>query len=200
MGAAKRLKGDRHGEAGAASGEALSQADSGDFWLRCMALRPRLASYLRAMVRDGHAVDDCLQETYIVLAQRYSNATGEDLSALAFTCARHKAHGWLEKNRTNRLSIIDPAILGKIAEAAARLEEQEPLDYSTRIVALRGCLNRLSTEQRGLIEARYGGGHGASLTALAGGAGRTLDALYKQLERLRAVLKRCVSDKLARTE
>lgn len=180
------------------SADGLSAAEA--CWLRCQALRPKLATYLRAMLPDHHAVDDCLQDAFVVMTQRYADASDDDLSPLAFTCARNKAHAWLAKNRAGKLSIIDPELLGKIAEAAARIEELEPVEYSTRISSLRNCLDRLSAEQRALIEARYGGDRGVSLAGLADGKGRKLDALYKQLERLRAVLKDCVTAKIATPE
>lgn len=169
-------------------------------WLRCQTLRPKLATYLRAMLPDHHAVDDCLQDTFMLLAQRYADAGEGDLGPLAFTCARNKAHSWLARNRVGKLSIIDPEVLGKIAEAAARQEEEEPVEYPARVSALRDCLGRLSPEQRELIEARYGDDRDSNVQALAGHKGRKLDALYKQLERLRATLKRCVTTKLATPE
>jgi RNA polymerase sigma factor (sigma-70 family) len=175
----------------------LSTAEAEACWLRCQTLRPKLAASLRAMLPDHHAVDDCLQDTFILMTQRYADAGKDDLSPLAFTCARHKAHAWLAKNRTGKLSIVEPELLGKIAEAAARIEAQDPVEYPARIFALRDCLNQLSPEQRALVEARYGSDRNASVVALADGKGRKVDSLYKQLERLREILKRCVSGKLA---
>lgn len=180
------------------SDSSLAAAES--CWHRCQELRPKLATYLRAMLPDHHAVDDCLQDAFVVMTQRYADASDDDLSPLAFTCARNKAHTWLAKNRAGKLSIIDPELMGKIAEAAAHIEEQQPVEYSARIFALRNCLDLLSAEQRALIEARYGGDRSVSLAVLADGKGRKLDALYKQLERLRAVLKDCVTAKIATPE
>jgi len=178
----------------------LSQAKAEASWLRCQALRPKLAVFLRAMLPDHHAVDDCLQDTFVLMAQRYPDAAGEDLSPLAFTCARNKALSWLAKNRVGKLSIIDPEVLGKIAETAAQLEEQDPVEYPARVSALRECLGRLPAEQRALIDARYGGDPNGALASLAGESARKLPALYKQLERLRGALKRCVTAKLAPRE
>lgn len=178
------------------SGSDLSTAVAEACWRRCQALRPKLAVYLRGLLPDPHAVDDCLQETFLLMAQRYADAGDDDLAPLAFTCARKKAQSWLARNRVGKLVIIDPEVLTRIAETAAQLEAQEPVGYPERIAALRECIARLSPEQHELIIVRYGDDRSTSLETLADGKGRKLDALYKQLERLRGLLKRCVNAKL----
>lgn len=177
--------------------DGLATAEAEACWHRCQELRPKLAVYLRAMLPDHHAVDDCLQGAFLVMTQRYSGVAEEEIAPLAFTCARKKAQSWLAKHRVGKLAIVDPGVILKIAEAAAQLEAQETVEYSSRIVVLRECLNRLAPEQRELILTRYGGDRSGSLGALADGKGRKLDSLYKQLERLRNLLKRCVTSKLA---
>jgi RNA polymerase sigma-70 factor (ECF subfamily) len=170
------------------------------FWQNCLALRPKLASYLRAMLPDHHAVDDCLQETYLLMAERYREAGADDFSPLAFTCARNKARSWLAKQKVGRLEMIDPELMVKVAEAAAEAGAPSQEIHSVRIEALRDCLSRLKPEDREVMEARYGEDSNASLTTLATSSGRRMDALYKKLERLRSVLKQCVTAKLAARE
>lgn len=156
-----------------------------------------LAAYLRAMVPDHAAVDDCLQETFIILWQRYSTFEGDDLRRVAFTCAKHKGHAWLEKNKVGRLSIVDPDVLVQIAEAAAAAAEETGASLSKlRVAALRQCLDSLSVGERDLIEARYAGKGRESLIVVADKAGRKADAVYKQLERVRVALKKCVNARL----
>lgn len=188
---------DRLPRAGAASPLIpLTEAEGDAFWQKCMALRPKLAGYLRGMLPDHHAVEDCLQDTFVIMAQRYHEADGDDFSALAFTCGRNKARNWLAKHHTGTLAILSPEMLGRIAEAAACGEEGETIGYGERIGVLRACMDLLSPEQRSLINARYGKEAKSSIQILAQRKKRKADALYKQLERLRLLLKRCISDKL----
>ncbi|MFD0895978.1 sigma-70 family RNA polymerase sigma factor [Luteolibacter ambystomatis] len=158
------------------------------------ALRPRLAAYLRAMLPDHHAVDDCLQETFLLIFDRYQDVPNTELPALAFVCARNKARAWLDKQKTGRLVIIDPEVLHQIAEKAAAATTAEAPGH--RVMILRNCLGTLSAEQRELVECRYGGNSIESLEEFAIRRNRRMDAIYKQLERIRGFLKKCVTSRL----
>lgn len=175
---------------------ALSSQHEFDFVQRCMELRLTLLAYLRGFLPDHFATEDCLQETFSVLWEKYAETTGEDFRKLAFTCARHKALQWLDRNKVTRLMVVDPAIAQKIAEAAEQSADAIPSDVKDhRAEWLRACLKQLAPDQRKLLEARYGADSKSGLLVLARELGRKADALYKQLERLRVVLKSCVERK-----
>lgn len=175
---------------------ALSSQHELDFVQRCMELRLTLLSYLRGILPDHYATEDCLQETFSVLWEKYSETEGEDFRKVAFTCARHKALQWLDRNKVTRLMVVDPAIAQKIAEAAVQSADAFSADVRDhRAEWLRACLKQLAPEQRKLLEARYGADSKGGLLELAKELGRKADALYKQLERLRDVLKSCVERK-----
>lgn len=169
-----------------------------DFGQRCMELRLPLSVYLRAILPDHFAVEDCLQEAFSVLWEKYGAEVGEDFRRLAFVCAKNKALQWLDRNKVTRLMVVDPAIAQKIAEAAVHsMEAVAPNEKEQRAEWLRACLKQLAPEQRKLLDARYGADSDSNggLLELAKALGRKADALYKQLERLRVVLRTCVERK-----
>ncbi len=62
--------------------------------------------------------------------------------------------------------------------------------------ALEKCLRKLSAKQRELVERRYLAE--GSLKSLAEESGRSADALYKTLQRIRESLFRCINKRLAK--
>jgi RNA polymerase sigma-70 factor (ECF subfamily) len=65
-----------------------------------------------------------------------------------------------------------------------------------RISILNDCLDRLSPEQRNILDARYEAADSQALQLLANSLSRKVDSLYKQLERLRTILRDCVRKEL----
>ena len=171
----------------------LAGVEDTGFWRACFAIRPNLAAYLQAMLPDTHAVDDCLQETYLVLAAKYQDTPVAEIRPLAFSCARNKALSWIKKQHGGRLSILDPELVFRIAEEASAVHQPET--HSERVQALRECMGKLKTGDRELLESRYGYAN-ASVAGTAAGTGRSPAAAYKKLERLRTLLRDCVNRQL----
>jgi len=82
-------------------------------------------------------------------------------------------------------------------ETVRRLvQEQPPLERDVALTeALDECLQGLSDDQRELVRLRYYTGE--SLKEVAERAGKSPGAIYKQIQRIREVLQRCVAKRLA---
>ncbi len=155
--------------------------------------RVALRAYLHVFLRDEAAIDDCLQETAVVVWQRVQpDWTAEDFRRVAFTCARFKALGWLKKNKPSTLMFSEPEIVAKLAERVMVEAGSNADRTEQRITALRHCIDRLAPEQREIIHARYDPMADRSLADLADRKSRGMASLYKQLERLRTLLRECV--------
>jgi DNA-directed RNA polymerase specialized sigma24 family protein len=79
-----------------------------------------------------------------------------------------------------------------LADRVAFQEQQEEAPSGERVLALRHCLKKIKPDQRALLESRYSGDSKDELRAFAKRGGRSMDALYKTLERLRELLRACV--------
>ena len=162
--------------------------------------RVSLRAYLHVFLHDEAAIDDCLQEAAVVVWQKVgADWTVEDFRRVAFTCARFKALSWLKKNKPNSLVFSEPDIVARLAERVMAGARSEPGRSEERIAALRRCLDTLEPGQKEIIDARYDPQGRASLAELADRHGRGLASLYKQLERLRTLLRDCV-ERRTRTE
>lgn len=163
-------------------------------WLR---VQLSLRSYLTSLLFERAAVDDCLQEVAL-LAWRKGPKDLDDRAFLAWciACAKRVGANEIRRKTRSRLRLLPPDLMDALADAVAEAELQEPTEAPTRLAALRTCLERLDPRQRRLLEIRYASKKPADLKKQAGLLGRSMDAIYKRLERLRAVLRACVEKSL----
>jgi DNA-directed RNA polymerase specialized sigma24 family protein len=62
--------------------------------------------------------------------------------------------------------------------------------------ALRCCYDRLEEEPKQLLVLRYGSQKKGALAKAAKSRGTSIDAVYKKLERIRLLLRECVTKKV----
>ena len=150
---------------------------------------------LLAFVGNTAAADDLMQQTSMLLWTKFDQFNGEgdspheEFGRWARTIARNVARNF-RRFQLGRHVIFDDDLLAKIAWTRAAADELLEL----RRTALRTCLQALSPSDASLLKACYGG---ASTPAeKAAETGRTRDAVYKALRRIRIRLYRCVSLRL----
>jgi DNA-directed RNA polymerase specialized sigma24 family protein len=159
------------------------------------AQRP-VRAYLASFVPDGSLLDDCVQEVALV-AWRKGPLDDGDQAFLHHTlaCARHIGMAARRKFHGDRLKLLAPDVAQGLADAiAAAQPAPEPTD---RVEALRHCIGKLSPDQQALIRLRYGDDSASELSKEAKRAGKNLLTLYKRLERLRGLLRDCVTRQLS---
>ena len=169
-----------------------------EFSIRLIEIRPVLWSYLRTMLRDHGAIEDCIQEASITIWEHFlPEWNREDLRRYAFTCARFKALSWLKKNKPKSVVFLNAELAEQIGERImnATVEGTETSNED-RLLALDQCIDSLPESQQRLIRARYSNNSSMELTAYANDRSRSMSSVYKQLERLRSALKRCTEGKV----
>lgn len=163
-----------------------------------LAVLPSLRAFLFTIVRDPSAVEDCLQEACIVLwKKRNPDWTLEDFRKVAFTCARFKGLNWLKKNKPNLKTPLSPELTKQLSLKMAEQELRNKNNLTNRLEAMRNCLDRLSDTQRKIIQARYESDQADALANISTSLGRSMDAIYKQLERTRTALRKCIQQQLS---
>jgi DNA-directed RNA polymerase specialized sigma24 family protein len=82
-----------------------------------------------------------------------------------------------------------------LADEVMRQEQEDegPVD---RILALRACMARLDDRQRQILSLRYAPEGPYRMDEIARSDGMKPEALYKKLERLRAGLRDCVTQRM----
>ncbi len=165
-------------------------------FLRLFAVAQRpLHAYIMAWVFDPNAAADLLQETNIVLWQKFDlYESGTNFLAWAREIARRAILRHRQLN-SGRIAILPPDMLESMAStfSDARAAEHRARQQD----ALTGCLNKLTEEDRALVMARYS--PGASVNGIADRVQRTVNSVSQSLRRIRRALAECMQRSL-RTE
>jgi RNA polymerase sigma factor (sigma-70 family) len=150
-------------------------------------------AYLASFLRNSIAVDDALQEVAMVVWQK-GPWEGDASAFLGYSlaCARRIALAARRKQGDTRMELLPPEAAIALADRVAFLEQQETVPPGERMHALRRCLEKMNPEHRELLESRYSGESKDELRGLSKRVGKSMDALYKTLERLRDLLRTCV--------
>ena len=166
-----------------------------DQFLRLFAVHEAaLHALLRAMLPSREDAKEALQETIIVLWQKFSEFdSARDFRAWASGIARHKALAVLRDRKRDR-HVFDEALVNRLADRAA-LHEQSVM---TRREVLEGCLQKLPAAQRELVLSAYT--KGTRMDDLAARRGQPPMSLYKLLHRIRLALLDCVERTIAEGE
>jgi len=158
----------------------------------------RLHAYIGTFLYRKADVEDALQETSVVLWEKFSEfqpssdeAAGDEFARWACTIARYKvlhamrAHG--------RATVpLDESLIERISDRHAEIADQ----LDRRRDALAQCLEKLSPADRSLIDRCYG--QDIAFKDVAQQLGRPVNSVYKSLSRIRRALMDCIQRTLRR--
>lgn len=178
-------------EAGEVSAEADRQDQAARLLLRH---RSALYGYIFACVRNHADAEDVLQNVCVAVTQSFGQLTAEaGFLPWAREIARRRI---LAHRRAGRREVpLDPDLVRHLAEAADRVEKEWPAEEQW--AALAACLEQLPPHSRQLIARRYDGSV-SGMQELADQLGRSVQSVYAQLKRIKALLRECVRRRLMR--
>jgi RNA polymerase sigma-70 factor (ECF subfamily) len=155
--------------------------------------RAALYAYIFANVRNHHDAEDILQTVSVTVVESFHQLTSETgFLPWALEIARRRILS--HHSKSGREEPLDPDLAIRLAEAAAQVERTYP--SRSHEEALRACLEELPPHSRQLIEMRYDGSV-RGVDDLAARLGRSVQAVYAQIKRLKELLRRCVQRRLA---
>ncbi len=162
-----------------------------DFVRLLMRNEPALRAYSRSLLPDWHLVDEVIQEASMTLWDKFDQLRDEEsFLPWAKVVVRFKCLSVLDRLRRDR-HVFSDGVLELLAEEAEAFDAEER-ERSMR--ALRSCLEGFSPPHQELLLAPYSGE--ARVTALAEQSGKSANALYKLLGRLREKLADCIESRL----
>ena len=151
----------------------------------------RIFAYIHTLVPARADAEDILQETSLVIVEKFHEfAPGTDFVAWAFQIAWWRVRAARQKFARSKV-VFDDGVLESVAHTAVTMHEE----VSARREALARCLQKLPSRDRDLVMTRYE--PGATVEEAAQRSGRSLEAAYKALARLRKLLFDCVTNQLA---
>ncbi len=150
----------------------------------------QIFSYIYALVPDRHDAQDLLQETNLVIVEKFDEfQPGTDFAAWACQIAWWRVRAARQKFARSKV-VFDDTVVEAVSQTAVTMREE----LSERHEALAGCLQKLHPRDREMIITRYEPGGGVEEAAQR--SGRSLQATYKALMRIRKLLHDCVSNQL----
>lgn len=162
---------------------------------RLMSLMTRhqrqIFGYIYTLVPNRADAEDILQETSLVICEKFDTfKEGSDFVAWACQIAWWNVRRARQKFARSRV-VFDDEVLEAVATTATTMVEE----LDDRHEALAHCLGKLHPRDRDLLLTRYEPGGGVEVAAQR--SGRSMDAAYKALNRLRKLLHDCVTQRLA---
>jgi RNA polymerase sigma-70 factor (ECF subfamily) len=151
----------------------------------------RIFSYIYALVPDRYDAEDLLQETSLIICEKFDDfEEGTDFVAWACQIAYWRIRYSRQKFARSKV-VFNQEVLEAVAQTAETMIEE----LDDRHEALANCLAKLHPRDRQLLLTRYEPGCGVEEAARC--SGRSIQAAYKALNRLRKLLFDCVSNQLA---
>jgi RNA polymerase sigma-70 factor (ECF subfamily) len=154
----------------------------------------RIYAYILTLLPNRADADDVLQEASLVMWDKFDDEQPpHDFAAWGCRIAYFKVLDFYKKSHRSRVQ-FSQALLERVAETA--VEQAATLQLDDRRAALSGCLEKLQARERDLLVCRFA--DGATTQSTAAQLGRSVEAVYKALAKIRQVLFECVSRTLAR--
>lgn len=155
--------------------------------------QPALQAFISSLMPGDPGTDDVLQRTNITLWRKRDEFTpGTNFRAWSFECAKWTMRAYLKEKQRKNWLVFDDDLARAVTE---RMAERIPSTTDASQVALRVCLSKLRDSDRELLLSHYE--QGESLADCSKRCGRTVGTLKVALFRLRAGLRRCISERLA---
>jgi len=150
----------------------------------------RMKAYILALVPNWADADDLYQETTVRLWEQFADYDPEqEFGAWACTIAYYMVLAYRKKlSREKRR--FSQTFVDAVTEEVAATSHEADLRYH----ALQYCLRKLNKRNRDFIRRCYSGTN--TLKAVAEQMGRSVDALYKALSRIRHALHECIEKNL----
>lgn len=152
-----------------------------------------LRAYLTSFLGNRPEVDDALQDLALIVWQKGPvERDSSDFLRYSLACARRIALAACRKQGNLRMELLSPEAAAMVADQVLLLEQQEigTPDKLTR--SLRECMEMIKPEHRELLESRYSRESKEELDMISKRVGKSMDSIYKTLERLRERLRACV--------
>ncbi len=164
-----------------------TQANPREFIRLLMENERRIYAYIRTLLGNATDADDVLQETSILLWDKFSEFD-QDSSFIAWS---FKIAYFTVQNFRRKQGRCKVVFSNSTFEVIAEKSTQMVPVLDQRHELLNSCIEKLSVPDKQLLRMRYE--MDASIESTAEQSGRTKQAIYNALSRLRSTLFECVN-------
>lgn len=156
-----------------------------------MTYQKRIFAFILAMVPNQINAEDILQETVTEMWKKFGDyQAGTNFVAWACTIAKYKILQFRRKQVASRLQFSD-----ELVELLQPQSEEMMRSMEDRIENIKRCIKKLSKKDIFLIRLRYE--QDCPVKTIAVKAGKSLQSIYQNLNRIHKMLLRCVERLMA---
>jgi RNA polymerase sigma-70 factor (ECF subfamily) len=167
-----------------------SSENNREFLALLLPSQQSIRNFIYSIHPEAGDLDDIMQDTAISLWEKFETYDrAREFLPWAMRLAYFEVLRFRKKRSRDRL-VFSEELVELLAGEATEEESAEPVRQ-----ALDSCLCRLDNRSREVIEARYASG--TSISDLASARRESVHALYRTLEKVRALLVSCVRRRLA---
>tara|TARA_R110002020_G_scaffold444013_1_gene655367 strand:+ start:154 stop:693 length:540 start_codon:yes stop_codon:yes gene_type:complete len=157
-----------------------------EFMRRFLECQRGLLRYVMCFVPNAHDARDIVQNTAVAMWKKHdSYDSSQPFQSWASGFALNETRQFLRTNQRWKHFLDEETVL---LLAGRREELSDELDE--RRIHLRECLRALPETQRVVVESYYF--HDQTVENLSEITGRSVEAIYKSLQKIRSVLMKCV--------
>ncbi|MCC9642078.1 sigma-70 family RNA polymerase sigma factor [Rhodopirellula sp. JC740] len=150
-----------------------------------------LRAYARSILPTWNAVDDAIQEASVTMWQKFSQLDTEDgFLPWAKVIVRFKCLSLITKYRRD-LCLFSDEMLQQIADEAEAIQSEQVTSIRS---SLKICMQQFTQPHQELLLAPYLAG--GQVQKIADDCGKSVNAIYKLLGRLRQKLSACIERRL----
>jgi RNA polymerase sigma-70 factor, ECF subfamily len=165
-----------------------------EFVQRLTAGQSALYAFVVSLMGGVDQANDVLQEANLKLCKRAGEYDAEQpFLRWAYAFARFEVMAWRKRQTRSKLVLDDELV----ALAAADFEETGQ-QAERQLAALESCVEKLPSNQRELVTARYH--EGLQVREIAAQTGRPENAVAALLYRVRSALAECVKNSMPKEE
>ena len=148
--------------------------------------------YIAAIVPNRDDAEEVFQNTCLKMLEKWRDYDAAlPMEPWACGIARNMARKHYERSRRTGLPLSEIVV-----EAVSETQHRLGAEVDLRLQKLPECLDKLTDEQRSLLEQCYGGE--GTIRAVAAARRLEPDAIYKRLERIRRNLFECIETAVTR--
>jgi RNA polymerase sigma-70 factor (ECF subfamily) len=148
--------------------------------------KPELFRYIVALVPNLADAEEILQQSAVALWSKFEQYDSQQpFTPWACRFAINVVKQWAASRQRWKSVAID----GIAEELAGRRSALQP-QFEERLLHLGDCLGKLPVEQREIVEAYYW--KRSAVDVIAANTQKSVEAIYKLLQRSRALLRECI--------
>ena len=145
-----------------------------------------LFRYVAALVPDMGDAEEIVQQTAVELWKKFDQYDPQHpFPPWACRFAMNVVKQWVAR-RQRWQALLERGLAEELASRRDKLRPQ----FESRLSHLDQCLGKLPPEQRGIAEAYYF--RRLRIDVIAAETRRSVDCVYKALQRIRSMLRRCI--------